>query len=123
WHLFSFSKSLAIWRKYSSEEATKWFQVSIVTVRVAAYSGGVLLRRIPARPPTVAPAAVRSTRRRLNGGCKARSGSFVCMHILLWLVLTLLSLFAGRESILDTSPSLLFPWERGKERWRYALAV
>src|SRR5215831_3036102 len=67
WHLFSFSKSLAILRKYSSEAATKWFQVSMVTVRVAAYSGGVLLRRILARPPAVAPAAVRSTRRLLTG--------------------------------------------------------
>src|SRR5215510_12009746 len=123
WHLFSFSKSLAILRKYSSEAATKWFQVSMVTVRVAAYSGGVLLRRIPARPPAVAPAAVRSTRRRLKGVYKMGRQSLVCMYMLLWLVLTLLSLFEGRESILDNSPSPLCLRERGEERWRYALAV
>src|SRR5439155_17535140 len=67
WHLFSFSKSLAILRKYSSEASTKWFQVSMVTVRVAAYSGGVLVAKIPARP-TVVLAAVRSNVRRLMGG-------------------------------------------------------
>jgi hypothetical protein len=43
--------------------------------------------------------------------------------MLLWLVLALLSLFEGRESILDNSPSSLFLQERGEERWRYALAV
>src|SRR5207244_13055829 len=84
WHLFSFSKSLAILRKYSSEAATKWFQVSMVTVRVAAYSGGVLLRRIPARPPAVAPAADRRTRRRLTGVRRMGRGTVViCMHMLL----------------------------------------
>src|SRR2546430_15473478 len=81
WHLFSLPKSLAIWRKYSSEEATKWFQVSRVPVRVAAYGGGVLLRRIPARPPAVAPAAVRSTRRRLTGVYSVGRGSFVCIPV------------------------------------------
>jgi hypothetical protein len=36
----------------------------MVTVRVAAYSGGVLVAKIPARP-AVAPAAVRRNVRRL----------------------------------------------------------
>src|SRR5262245_14686972 len=105
WHLFSLPKSFAIWRKYSSEAATKWFQVSMVTVRVAAYSGGGLLRRIPARPPAVALAAVRSTRRRLKGVCRMGRESLVCMHMLLWLMVTLLSLFEGRESRQAEGPS------------------
>src|SRR5919204_2531887 len=105
WHLFSLPKSLAILRKYSSEAATKWFQVSTVTVRVAAYSGGVLLRRIPARPPAVAPAAVRSTCRRLMGVYRMGRCSLVCMHVLLCLALRLLSRLESEESIQAQGPS------------------
>jgi hypothetical protein len=57
------------------------------------------------------------------GVYRAGRCSCVCMPMLLWLVLALLSLFEGRESILDNSPSSLFLQERGEERWRYALAV
>src|SRR6266436_3799073 len=53
----------------------------MVSVRVAAYSGGVLLRRIPARPPAVTPAAVCSTRRRLTGVYSVGRGSFVCIPV------------------------------------------
>src|SRR5262245_38814039 len=53
----------------------------MVTVPVAAYSGGVLLRRIPARPPAVTPAAVCNTRRRLTGAYSVERGSFVCIPV------------------------------------------
>src|SRR5713226_7311409 len=78
-HLLAFSNSFAQLRRFSSEAGTKWFAVSMVRVRVAAYSGGVLLRRIPARP-AVAPAAVRKTCRRLNAVLPV---PFVCIHTLL----------------------------------------
>src|SRR5216117_1444331 len=67
-HLLAFSNSLAHARRFSSEAGTKWFAASMVTVRVAAYSGGVFVSMIPARP-AVAPAAVLRTRRRLNPVC------------------------------------------------------
>src|SRR2546427_5684629 len=66
-HLFAFSKSFAQRFRFSSEAGTKWLAASMVTVRVAAYSGGVLVAKIPAKP-TVALAAVGSPGRRLMGG-------------------------------------------------------
>src|SRR2546426_6333014 len=66
-HLLAFSNSFAQRFRFSSEAGTKWLAASMVTVRVAAYSGGVLAAKIPARP-TVALAAVRSNVRRLMGG-------------------------------------------------------
>src|SRR6266705_4981947 len=67
WHLLAFSNSFAQRFRFSSDAGTKWLQVNMVSVRVAAYSGGVLAAKIPARP-TVALAAVRSHVRRLMGG-------------------------------------------------------
>src|SRR2546425_13252000 len=115
WHLFSFSKSLAILRKYSSEAATKWFQVSMVTVRVAAYSGGVSLRRLPARPPAVAPAAVRSTRRRLTGVYSVGRGSFVCIPVP-YDESKNYGLFSGVESQYRAKTPLPSPQGRGKSK-------
>src|SRR5499433_2379933 len=67
WHLLAFSNSLAQRFRFSSDAGTKWLRVNMVSVRVAAYSGGVLVAKIPARP-IVALAAVRSNVRRLMAG-------------------------------------------------------
>src|SRR5207244_13062265 len=67
WHLLAFSNSFAQRFRFSSDAGTKWLRVNMVSVRVAAYSGGVLVAKIPARP-TVALAAVCSNVRRLMEG-------------------------------------------------------